>query len=237
MKIGLSLGILVVLMISTSILYFLFAIYGESMENNNILLGEGQNETQVSNDNDLHTESPEIEKENSSSQISHEEGSEELENENISLQNSAEDSSTEVGHENIDSSSREMHVLATPIPVETETGEIHNEAGEIHNEAGEIHNEAQESTKGQIETPILLIIGIVYLLLAISLIIYRASSNIPFIVIIIGSGFLIGMYIVSRTIGIPQIGIEHVGPFDLLTNLFQVGIIASSLYLLKAKRQ
>jgi len=220
MKIGLSLGILVVLMISTSILYFLFAIYGESMENNNILLGESQNETQLSNDNDLHTESPEREKENSSNQISDEEGSEDLENENISLQNLTEDSTTEVGHEDIESS-REMHVLAPPVETETE----------------EVHNEAQESTKGQIETPILLIIGIAYLLLALLLIIYRPSSSIPFIVIIIGSGFLIGLYIISRTIGFPQIGIERIGPFDLLTNLFQVGIIASSLYIIMGKRQ
>ena len=221
-------------MISTSILYFLFAIYGESMENNKILLGESQNETQLFNDNVIHTESPEKEKENSNSQISHEEGSEELENENKSLQNSTEDSTTEGGHGDIESS-REIHVLATP--VETETGEVHNEVGEVHNEVGEVHNEAEESTKRQIETPILLFIGIAYLLLAILLIIYRPSNCIPFIVIIIGSGFLIGMYIVSRTIGIPQIGVERVGPFDLLTNLFQVGIIASSLYLIKAKRQ
>ena len=127
-------------------LYFLFAIYGESLENNNILLGESQNETQPSNNNDLHTESPEIEKENNSVQILHEEGSD-LENENISLQNSTEDSTIEGGHEDIESS-REIHVLATPI--ETETGEV--------------HNEAEESTKRQIETPILLIIGIAYLL-------------------------------------------------------------------------
>lgn len=221
MKISLSLGILVVLMISTSILYFLFAIYGESMENNSILLGESQNETQLSNDNDLHIESPEIEKDNnSSSQISHEEGIKELEHENISLQNSTENSTTEVGHEDIESS-REMHVLATP----------------VETEAGEVHNEAEESTKRQIETPIMLIIGIAYLILAILLIIYGPSSSIPFIIVIIGSGFLIGLYIISRTLGFPQIGIERVGPLDLITNLFQGGIIACSLYLLKAKRQ
>lgn len=218
MKISLSLGILVVLMISTSILYFLFAIFGEFMENNSILLGESQNETKLSNDNDLHTESPEIEKENSSSQISHEEGSEELENENISLQNLTEDSTTEVRHEDIESS-REMHVLATP--VETEDGEV--------------HNEADESAKGQIETPILLIIGIAYLIFAIVLIIYRPTSRSPFIIVIIGSCLLIGLYIISRTIGFPQIGIERVGPLDLITNLFQGGIVVCSLYLIRGK--
>lgn len=189
------------------------------MENNNILLGESQNEAQPSNNKDLHTENPEIEKENSSIQILHEEGSD-LENENISLQNSTEDSTIEGGHEDIESS-REMHVHATHVETETE----------------EIHNEAEESTKRQIETPILLIIGIAYLFMAIMPIIFRPSSSIPFILIIIGSGFLIGLYIISRTIGFPQIGIEHVGPLDLVTNLFQGGIIACSLYLLKAKRR
>lgn len=220
MKFSLSLGILVILMISTSILYFLFAIYGESMENNNILLGESQNKITLSNDTDLHAESPEIEPENNSSQISHEEGSEELREENH-LHTSTENLTNEVGHEEEIETTREMHVLATPV----DTG------------VGEVHNEDEESTKRQIETPILLIIGLAYLILAIMLIIFKPNSRIPFIIIIIGSGFLIGLYIISRTMGFPQIGIERVGPFDLITNLFQGGIIACSLYLLKAKRQ
>ncbi len=49
---------------------------------------------------------------------------------------------------------------------------------------------------------------------------YQIPLRLLSIGIMIGSGFLIGIYIVSRTIGIPQIGIERVGPFDLITNLF-----------------
>ena len=49
---------------------------------------------------------------------------------------------------------------------------------------------------------------------------YQIPLRLFSIGIMIGSGFLTGIYIISRPIGIPQIGIERVGPFDLITNLF-----------------
>jgi hypothetical protein len=63
----------------------------------------------------------------------------------------------------------------------------------------------------------------------------RRNSKIPYIIAIIGSLILLGIYASSRTIGISTLGIEPVGLFDAIVAGLQVIIIATSLYILITK--
>ena len=59
------------------------------------------------------------------------------------------------------------------------------------------------------------------------------NKNIDFYIIsMVGSILLIGLYIASHTVGLPLIGLEHVGFLDLLTAALQGGIVAVSAYVM-----
>src|SRR5215469_16124285 len=59
------------------------------------------------------------------------------------------------------------------------------------------------------------------------------ENRIPYMVAIVGSLALIGLYILSRTISLPIVGLqEDVGTIDVLSKVLQIGIVAGSVYLL-----
>jgi hypothetical protein len=61
------------------------------------------------------------------------------------------------------------------------------------------------------------------------------NSKIPYIIAIVGSLILLGIYASSRTIGISSLGIEPVGLLDAIVAAVEVIIIATSLYILITK--
>jgi hypothetical protein len=63
----------------------------------------------------------------------------------------------------------------------------------------------------------------------------RRNSKIHYIIAIIGSLILLGIYASSRTIGISSLGIEPVGLLDAIVAALQVITIATSLYILITK--
>jgi hypothetical protein len=54
------------------------------------------------------------------------------------------------------------------------------------------------------------------------------SSKVPYIISMVGSVLLIGLYIASHTVGSALIGLEHIGFLDLFVTALQGGIVASS---------
>jgi hypothetical protein len=66
------------------------------------------------------------------------------------------------------------------------------------------------------------------------MILNKRNSKIPYIVAIVGSLILLGIYISSRTVGIPNLGLEPVGLWDSVAGL-QVAIIITSIYILIKK--
>lgn len=75
----------------------------------------------------------------------------------------------------------------------------------------------QERFGVQVELTLFLIVGFGYIGMAIWILIDKANAIIPYIITIVGSIFLIGLYLVAITIGVPIIGVE--GESDVLATL------------------
>jgi hypothetical protein len=64
------------------------------------------------------------------------------------------------------------------------------------------------------------------------------GSRIPYIVAIVGSLVLIGLYVLSRTVSLPIVGLqEDIGTIDILSKILQIGIVVGSVYLLKQNKR
>jgi len=63
----------------------------------------------------------------------------------------------------------------------------------------------------------------------------KRNSKVPYIIAIVGSLVLLGIYFTSRTLGISSLGIEPIGLLDAIVASLQVAIIAISLYILIGK--
>ena len=185
-------------MFSTSALYFLVAIFGESIET-----GEAHG---------------------------------------LQLVEGQEDETTESGHNE-----------------EQEAAEIHNESGESaeqrlqeeraleqnineskHVEGDEeteetIHEETSENQRRVLEFPLSIIAGIGYAAIGLWMILDKRNSKVPYIIAIVGSLVLLGIYFASRTVGISSLGTEPIGLLDAIVAGLQVAIIAISLYILIGK--
>jgi len=61
------------------------------------------------------------------------------------------------------------------------------------------------------------------------------NRKIPYIIAIVGSLVLLGIYGDSRTVGISTLGIELVGLLDLIVAMVQGGVIIGSIYILSTK--
>jgi hypothetical protein len=142
---------------------------------------------------------------------------------------------------------------------EQEAVEIHNESGESpeqqleeqealeqnnneaeHIEGGEeteetIHQEVSENQRRALESPLSVSAGIGYAAMGLWMILDRRNSKIPYIIAIVGSLILLGIYFTSRTVGISSLGTEPIGLLDAIASGIQVAIIATSLYILIGK--
>ena len=90
-----------------------------------------------------------------------------------------------------------------------------------------------EIQEKQIEMTLFLTTGIGYMVTVIWMLRKKLSSILPYIVLTAGSIAMIGIYIASRTVGVPPIGIEYyIGKMDMTTKVLQVLISGLSVYLI-----
>ena len=90
-----------------------------------------------------------------------------------------------------------------------------------------------EIQEKQIEMTLFLTTGVGYMLTMIWMLKKKLSSVLPYIVLTAGSIAMIGIYIASRTVGVPPIGIEYyIGKMDMTTKVLQVLISGLSAYLI-----
>jgi bacteriorhodopsin len=86
----------------------------------------------------------------------------------------------------------------------------------------------------QIQTIFFATAGIVYVPLGVWMLKSRLHSRAPYVISILVSVFMVILYVASRNIDLPVVGIQtDVGVIDLATKTIQIGIIAFSSILLR----
>jgi len=184
-------------MFSTSSLYFLVAIFGESIESSEahgLQLVEGQeNET---------TES---------------------------VQSENQEKTLEIHNESGESSEQRLQEEQAPEQNSNESKHLLKETEEI------LHQETSENQRRVLEFPLSIIAGIGYAAIGLWMILDKRNSKVPYIIAIVGSLVLLGIYVASRTVGISSLGTEPIGLLDAIVAGLQVAIIAISLYILIGK--
>jgi hypothetical protein len=91
---------------------------------------------------------------------------------------------------------------------------------------------ASEAQRRNLEFLLSIGAGVGYAAIGICMILDKRNSKIPYIMAIVGSLILLGIYASSRTIDISSLGREHIGLLDAIVAALQVAIIAISLYIL-----
>jgi hypothetical protein len=136
--------------------------------------------------------------------------------------------------------SGEAHGLQIVEGQEDESKHIERGEETEHTEGGEeteetIHQEASENQRRSLEFPLSVSAGIGYAAIGLCMILDKRNSKIPYVIAIVGSLILLGMYFASRTVGISSLGTEPIGFLDSIVAGLQVAIIATSLYILIGK--
>jgi hypothetical protein len=107
-------------------------------------------------------------------------------------------------------------------------------------EANEVYEEQDvgESIEGAlIESVFFATVGGAYIPVGLWALSSRHSSKTPYWLAIIGSGALITLYVLSRTIDMPLVGQQDdVGLIDVGSKVLQGGIIAASVYIIAVIR-
>lgn len=101
--------------------------------------------------------------------------------------------------------------------------------------AAEESAEAGVETAAAVETAFFAIVGTAYILIGIWMLRNSTTkySKLPYVISIVGSLILIGLYIASRNFALPIIGLqEDIGSIDIISKVLQVGIIAGSVCIL-----
>jgi hypothetical protein len=184
-------------MFSTSSLYFLVAIFGESIESSEahgLQLAEGQGDETTESGHNEEQEAAEIHNESGESP------EQRLQEKQALEQNTNESKHVEGGKE-------------------TET----------------IHQEASENQRRALEFPLSVSAGIGYAAIGLWMILDKRNSKIPYVIAIVGSLSLLGIYFASRTTGLSNLGTEPIGFLDGVVAGLQVALIAISLFFLIGK--
>lgn len=193
------------LMLATAALYFVIAIFGENYE-------PGSHEAKAA---------VETSQENVEGTPQHE---------------STKTSHVTTGIPEEHHSSNESSVVASTLvqdkQVQREATESHNGIGE--NNVGTTFGSVNEITKKNIELPLFLAAGSGYAIVGFLIVVVadKGSSRILYIISATGSLILLGTYAISHTIGLPLVGLEHVGVFDLFVAALQVVIVGLSAYVI-----
>ena len=91
---------------------------------------------------------------------------------------------------------------------------------------------ASETQRKNLELPFSIGAGIGYAAIGLWLIFDKSNSKKPYIIALVGSLIILGMYVFSRTVGLFSLGIEPVGLLDRIVAVLQGAIIADSSYIL-----
>lgn len=185
-------------MFSTSSLYFLVAVFGESIESDETYVSQlAERQEEVVNESGL-GESQEA---------------------------------LEVLNETREASEQHLQEVQAPAALNaSESNQIEpEESDETH------HQETSEKQRRILEFPLSIGAGIGYAATGLWMILDKKNSKSPFIVAIVGSLILLGIYASSRTIGISNLGIESVGLFDAVVAGLQIAIVATCLYVVMTR--
>lgn len=197
------------MMFSTSSLYFLVAIYGESIETNKevhglqLVHGQGQEVTEPG-----HNENQE------------------------KAQNQVDNESNESVEQRLKEGQEEQVPQNGIEKVPNSEGNESKHIQSIESEETSHEESASEAQRRNLEFPLSIGAGVGYAAIGIWMILDKRNSKIPYIMAIVGSLILLGIYASSRTIGISSLGREHIGLLDAIVAALQVAIIAISLYIL-----
>lgn len=184
-------------MFSASSLYFLVAIFGESIESDEThILQPVEGQEEVVNES------------------GHSESQEELETHS---------ETNETSEQHL----QEEQVLAQNA---SESNQIEREQGDRTQ-----HQEMFEKQRRILELPLSVGAGIGYAATGLWMILDKKNSKSPYIIALVGSLILLGVYASSRTIGISNLGIESVGILDSVVAGLQVAIVATCLYILMTR--
>jgi hypothetical protein len=197
------------MMFSTSSLYFLVAIYGESIETNKevhglqLVHGQGQEVTEPG-----HNENQE------------------------KAQNQVDNESNESVEQRLKEGQEEQVPQNGIEKVPNSEGNESKHIEGIGTEETSHEESASEAQRRNLEFPLSIGAGVGYAAIGIWMILDKRNSKIPYIMAIVGSLILLGIYASSRTIGISSLGREHIGLLDAIVAALQIAIIAISLYIL-----
>ena len=90
-----------------------------------------------------------------------------------------------------------------------------------------------ELPENQVETLLFSIAAVGYVIIFTWIIIKKLEHKLPYIIVLVGSAALITIYIASRTVGVPVVGVEYyVGKIDIVSKILQVSVIAVGGYLI-----
>ncbi|MBI1829557.1 MAG: hypothetical protein HY222_05395 [Thaumarchaeota archaeon] len=90
---------------------------------------------------------------------------------------------------------------------------------------------------GKVQTIFFLAVGVVYIPLGIWMLKNKNNKK-PYIITFAGSLSLIILYILSRTVDLPVVGLQgDVGTIDVMSKILQGGIVAGSSYLIMRMRK
>ena len=90
-----------------------------------------------------------------------------------------------------------------------------------------------ETFEHQVEMGLFVPTGIAYVFTTFWILRSKLQSKIPYLIVIAGSATMILIYVASRTVGVPPIGVEYyVGRLDIISKILQVFIIGLSVCLL-----
>lgn len=112
----------------------------------------------------------------------------------------------------------------------SESNQIEREQGD-----GTQNQEMFEKQRRILELPLSVGAGIGYAATGLWMILDKKNSKSPYIIAMVGSLILLGVYASSRTIGISNLGIESVGILDSVVAGLQVAIVATCLYILMTR--
>lgn len=126
-----------------------------------------------------------------------------------------------------------------------EVGEASAEVGLVETNENEPRDSEEHETTNQtvqiiglpldagLQTALFAVSGAAYVPVGLWILETKQRNKTPYIVAIVGSLSLILLYVASRTISLPIVGLQDdVGSIDILSKILQGGIIAGSAYIL-----
>lgn len=184
-------------MFSASSLYFLVAIFGDSIESDETHISQPvEGQAEVVNESGRNESEVALETHNDTNETS----KQHLQEEQVLAQNASEANQSE----------REQRDKTQ-------------------------HQEMFEKQRRILELPLSVGAGIGYAAIGLWMILDKRNSKSPYIIAILGSLILLGVYASSRTIGISNLGTESVGILDSVVAGLQVAIVATCLYILMTR--